>query len=415
MNAELITIGDEILIGQVVDTNSAYLAGELNKIGISVIRITSVPDSREHIIQALEDAGTRSQLIITTGGLGPTSDDITKHTLAAWFGSKLVSNPAVLEHIRNLLGSRGVEINELNVKQAELPDNCELLHNPAGTAQGMWFEKNGKPYISLPGVPFEMKAIYRDVLEQKLKQRFNLPQIRHLTVLTQGVPESRMATMIRDWEAGLPPVLKLAYLPSPGILRLRLTEISQADQGNYGNVLEDEAKKLEAIIGKYIFGYNNDRLEAIVGDLLKEHGFTLSLAESCTGGVISGLITSVPGSSAYYKGGLTAYSNEMKTSELNVSPYTLLINGAVSQSVAEQMADGARTKYKTDFAVAVTGIAGPSGGSAEKPVGTTWIAVASKKRIVSNLHNFGEDRGRNIQKAAIAALFMLRNEIKDCL
>ena len=415
MNAELITIGDEILIGQVVDTNSAYLAGELNKIGISVIRITSVPDSREHIIQALEDAGTRSQLIITTGGLGPTSDDITKHTLAAWFGSKLVSNPAVLEHIRNLLGSRGVEINELNVKQAELPDNCELLHNPAGTAQGMWFEKNGKPYISLPGVPFEMKAIYRDVLEQKLKQRFNLPQIRHLTVLTQGVPESRMATMIRDWEAGLPPVLKLAYLPSPGILRLRLTEISQADQGNYGNVLEDEAKKLEAIIGKYIFGYNNDRLEAIVGDLLKEHGFTLSLAESCTGGVISGLITSVPGSSAYYKGGLTAYSNEMKTSELNVSPYTLLINGAVSQSVAEQMADGARTKYKTDFSVAVTGIAGPSGGSAEKPVGTTWIAVASKKRIMSNLHNFGEDRGRNIQKAAIAALFMLRNEIKDCL
>ncbi|HJZ41219.1 MAG TPA: competence/damage-inducible protein A [Bacteroidales bacterium] len=415
MLAEIITIGDEILIGQVVDTNSAYLAGELNKIGISVIRITAVPDIRDHIIQALDIAGTRAQLVITTGGLGPTSDDVTKQTLATYFGSKMVQNDAVLEHIRNLLKSRGVEVNELNTRQAELPDNCELLHNPAGTAQGMWFEKKTKSYISLPGVPFELKAIYLNELEHRLKQRFNLPRIRHITVLTHGVPESGMATLIHDWEVQLPATIKLAYLPSPGILRLRLTETGTGEPGISVSSIEDEVRSLEAIIGKHIFGYNDDRLEGIVGLMLKEHGFTLSLAESCTGGVISSMITSVPGSSAYYKGGITAYSNDLKTSELNVSPYTLLINGAVSQSVAEQMAEGARTRYKSDFSVAVTGIAGPSGGSDEKPVGTTWIAVASKKRIISNLHNFGEDRGRNMQKAAIAALFMLRNEIRDCL
>jgi nicotinamide-nucleotide amidase len=415
MLAEIITIGDEILIGQVVDTNSAYLASELNKIGISVIRITSVPDNREHIIQALDVAGARAQLVITTGGLGPTSDDVTKQTLASYFGSKMVQNNAVLEHIRNLLKSRGVEINELNIRQAELPDNCELLHNPAGTAQGMWFEKNTKSYISLPGVPYELKAIYRNELDHRLKQRFNLPLIRHITLLTHGVPESVMATMINDWEIQLPPMIRLAYLPSPGILRLRLTESGSGEPGNPVSSIEKEVISLEAIIGKHVFGYNEDRLEQLVGEQLKEHRFTLSLAESCTGGVISSMITSVPGSSLYYKGGIIAYSNELKTSELNVSPYTLLINGAVSQSVAEQMAEGARTRYNTDFSVAVTGIAGPSGGSAEKPVGTTWIAVASKKRIISNLHNFGEDRGRNMQKAAIAALFMLRNEINDCL
>jgi nicotinamide-nucleotide amidase len=415
LNAELITIGDEILIGQVVDTNSAYLATELNKLGISVKQITSVADKRESIIKAFDDATLRAELIISTGGLGPTSDDITKPALADYFGSKLVTVPAVLEQIESLLASRGVVMNERNKKQAELPDNCEILHNSAGTAQGMWFKKEGRIFISLPGVPYEMKAIFREEIEPRLRQRFTLPTIRHTTVLTHGVPESEMAGIIHDWENGLPGNIKLAYLPSPGLLRLRLTGKTTGDAEALTVAMDAEVVKLKSIIGKHIFGYNDDKLEVIIGKLLKENNLSLSLAESCTGGMISLLITSVPGSSAYYKGGIVAYSNDVKTTDLNVSPYTLLMNGAVSQAVVEQMAEGVRNRYQSEFAIAVSGIAGPTGGTLEKPVGTTWIAVASKKRIVSRVHNFGEERGRNMQKAAIAALFMLREEIMDCL
>jgi nicotinamide-nucleotide amidase len=415
MNVELITIGDEILIGQVIDTNSAYLATELNKLGISVIQITSIPDQREHIIRAFDEAAGRADLIITTGGLGPTSDDITKTALADYFGSKLVMVPAVVEKIAALLASRGVAVNERNRKQAELPENCELLNNSAGTAQGMWFKKEGQDFIALPGVPFEMKAIFREELEPRLKQRFVLPTIQHFTVLTHGVPESEMAGLIHDWEAGLPENLKLAYLPSPGLLRLRITGKTTGDPASLANTIETEVEKLKGIIGSHIYGYNDEKLEVIVGNLLKENNLTLSLAESCTGGLLSLLVTSVPGSSAYFKGGIIAYSNDIKTSELNVSPYTILVNGAVSQAVVEQMADGARNRYKADFSIAVSGIAGPAGGTPEKPVGTTWIAVSSRKRIISRVYNFGEDRGRNMQKAGIAGLFMLREEIMDCL
>lgn len=415
MNAELITIGDEILIGQVVDTNSAYLATELNKLGISVIQITSVPDIRERILKAFDDAGSRSDLIISTGGIGPTSDDITKPTLAEYFGSRLILVPEVLERIKSLLAKRGVELNDRNKKQAELPDNCELLSNSAGTAQGMWFKKEGRDYISLPGVPYEMKAIFREQLEPRLRKRFILPAIQHITVLTHGIPESEMANLIHDWEKDLPENIKIAYLPSPGLLRLRITGRTTGQAEELKTVMENEVEKLKNIIGKHIFGYNDDKLEVIVGKLLKDNNLSLSLAESCTGGLISLLITSVPGSSAYYKGGIVAYSNDIKTTDLNVSPYTLLLNGAVSQAVVEQMAEGVRNRYQSDYAIAVSGIAGPTGGTEDKPVGTTWIAVASKKRIVSRVHNFGEDRGRNMQKAAVAALFMLREEIRDCL
>jgi nicotinamide-nucleotide amidase len=415
MKAEIITIGDEILIGQVVDTNSAYLATELNKLGISVSRITSIPDLHDSIIKAFDEATTRADLIISTGGLGPTSDDITKHTLAEYFGGKLVVVPAVLQKISSLLASRGVVMNERNRKQAELPDNCELLNNSSGTAQGMWFQKEGRDFISLPGVPFEMKAIFREEMEPRLKKRFILPAIQHFTVLTHGVPESEMANRLQDWEKNLPENLKLAYLPSPGLLRLRITGKTSGDSEELKALLGTEVEKLKEIIGKHIYGYNDDKLEVIIGNLLKKNNLTLSLAESCTGGLISLLITSVPGASSYYKGGIIAYSNEVKTSDLNVSPYTILINGAVSQAVVEQMAEGVRTRYQADYSIAVSGIAGPSGGTEEKPVGTTWIAVASKNRIVSRIHNFGEDRGRNMQKAAIAGLFMLREEIIDCL
>jgi nicotinamide-nucleotide amidase len=415
MNAEIITIGDEILIGQVIDTNSAFLASELNKLGIPIIQITSIPDVRENILQALSDASDRAELIVLTGGLGPTSDDITKPALAEYFESRLIMHPAVVDEIRILLGSRGVALNERNIRQAELPHNCEILHNSAGTAQGMWFKKGGKDYISLPGVPFEMKAIYAEEMEKRLKERFNLPPIRHLTLLTHGIPESKMAELIKDWEQNLPVSLKLAYLPSPGILRLRITGRSDGNPNDLKALINQEAEKLKNIIGTAVFGYDDDKLEVIIGNLLSDNKLTLSLAESCTGGLISSMITSVPGSSAYFKGGVVAYSNEIKTSELNVSPYTLIMNGAVSQPTVEQMSDGIRNRFNTDYAVAVSGIAGPSGGSEEKPVGTTWIAVASKKRIVSRVYNFGEDRSRNIQKAAITALFMLREEIIDCL
>ena len=415
MNAEIITIGDEILIGQVIDTNSAYLAVELNKLGISVVQITSIPDHNEAIIQSLNAAKSRAGLVITTGGLGPTSDDITKQTLAAYFGSRLVEHPTVVEHIRALLGSRGVNLNERNRKQAELPDNCRILQNSAGTAQGMWFEKDGCIIVSLPGVPYEMKAIYREQLEPIFKKTIQLPAIHHITVLTHGVPESEMAGRIQPWEDQLPDGIKLAYLPAPGLLRLRLTGRTTGNDDELVRQMQAEVQKLEAIIGNDMYGFDNDTLEQVVGKLLINKGMTMSVAESCTGGALSALLTSVPGSSAYYKGGIIAYSNDVKTAELNVSPYTIMMNGAVSQPVVEQMAEGARTRFHTDFAVAISGVAGPSGGTPEKPVGTTWIAVSSKKRVISSLHNFGEDRGRNVQKAVIAALFKLRKEIGDCL
>lgn len=415
MDAEIITIGDEILIGQVIDTNSAFLATELNKLGISVVQISSVPDTREGITDALDAAKNRAGLIIITGGLGPTSDDITKPTLAEYFNTHLVENQAVIERIRSILAARGVKITERNRKMADLPAGCEILNNSAGTAQGMWFVKNEKHFISLPGVPFEMKAIYLEEIEHRLKERFSLPNIHHITLLTHGLPESMMANLIQDWEENLPPGFKLAYLPSPGILRLRLTGKSAGQKEELIMQMEVEKGKLEDIIRKHIFGYGDDTLEKLIGKSLREKKMTLALAESCTGGTLSSMITSVAGASAYYRGGIISYDNEIKTAELNVSPYTLMMNGAVSQAVVEQMAEGVRVRYKSDFAVAVSGIAGPDGGSPEKPVGTTWIAVASKNRIISSLHNFADERGRNIQKAAITGLFMLWNEVKDCL
>jgi nicotinamide-nucleotide amidase len=415
MNAEIITIGDEILIGQVIDTNSAFLATELNKLGISVVQITSVPDTREGIVKALDAAISRAGLILITGGLGPTSDDITKPALTEYFNTRLVENPVVVEKIRSILASRGVKMTERNRKMAELPADCEILNNSAGSAQGMWFVKDGKHFISLPGVPFEMKAIYLEEIEYRLKERFSLPNIHHTTILTHGMPESMMANLIQEWEENLPSFIKLAYLPSPGILRLRLSGKSTGPKEELIMQMEVEKGKLEDIIRKYIFGYGVDTLEQLIGKVLREKNMTLALAESCTGGTLSSMITSVAGASAYYRGGIISYANEIKTSELNVSPYTLMINGAVSQAVVEQMAEGVRVRYQTDFAVATSGIAGPDGGSPEKPVGTTWIAVASKNRIVSSLHNFSDERGRNIQKATITALFMLWNEVKDCL
>ena len=410
MLAEIITIGDEILIGQVIDTNSAFLADELNKIGFRVGQITSIRDDRDCIINALNEASQRARLVVITGGLGPTSDDITKQTLTEYFNAKLVLNAAVLEHIKSLLTARGVGVNDRNVSQAELPDHCRLLHNASGTAQGMWFEKNNTIFISLPGVPYEMKAIMTDYAIPMIRETFRFPPIQHYTILTHGLAESAMAVKIASWEQHLPPPVKLAYLPSPGILRLRLSVFDPADHD--GNaLLAKEILKLESLIPDYIFGYNDDTIEAVTGNLLRQKNRHLSVAESCTGGKIASMITGVPGCSDYFLGSVTTYSNESKCSLLGVDPESIRIHGAVSQAVVEEMALGVRERFSAEISVAVTGIAGPAGGTSEKPVGTTWIAVSTTDSTRAEKFSFGEHRGRNIQKAAIAALFMLRSEL----
>jgi nicotinamide-nucleotide amidase len=410
MQAEIITIGDEILIGQVVDTNSAFLASELHKIGIRVERITSVKDRRDSIITALDEASRRSRLIIMTGGLGPTLDDITKQSLAEYFQTKLTLNEQVLQHIKYLLYARGTELNERNIRQAEIPEGCKILHNTSGTAQGMWFEKNDTVYISLPGVPFEMESIMKDYGLPLIEKTFQLPPLRHITILTHGLAESAMAVKIEPWEKALPASLNLAYLPSPGILKLRLS-CFDSETSNDSDLLREETAKLQSIIGNYIFGYDNDTIEEVTGQLLREKKRTLAVAESCTGGKIASLITSVPGCSDYFLGSVTAYSNAVKCHILGVQSASIQSHGAVSREVAEEMARGVRDRFHSDISIATTGIAGPSGGSIEKPVGTIWIALVTEKAVRCEKFNMGEHRGRNIQKAAIAALFMLRREL----
>jgi nicotinamide-nucleotide amidase len=410
MLAEIITIGDEILIGQVVDTNSAFLAAELNKVGIRVGQITSISDQRNPILTALDEAAKRAGLVVITGGLGPTSDDITKQTLADYFHTKLALKKEVLDHIRTLLAARGVEVNDRNIRQAELPESCRLLHNASGTAQGMWFEKKGTVFISLPGVPYEMESIMKDYALPQIKEFFHLPPLRHITVLTHGLAESAMAMKIEPWEKALPASVRLAYLPSPGILRLRLS-CFDPERKNGPELVTEELAKLRRLISEYIFGYDNDTIEEVTGRLLREKKRTLAVAESCTGGKIASLITSVPGCSDYFLGSVTAYSNTSKCAILGVNQASIQSHGAVSQAVVEEMARGARERFDADISIATTGIAGPSGGSVDKPVGTTWIAVATDHIVRSEKFSLGEHRGRNISKAAVAALFMLRKEL----
>jgi len=407
MKAEIITIGDELLIGQIIDTNSVYIVEKLGQIGIETVRITSVGDNNDRITNALNNAKENADIIIMTGGLGPTDDDITKQTLAEYFDSKLVLNKKMLAGIKKFLQSRSLIISERNIKQAELPDNCKIIPNKYGTASGMWFEKHGKTFISLPGVSYEMKWMIEKEIIPEFKARFKLPVILHKTILTNGLAESDMSEKINDWENKLSNNMKLAYLPSPGILRLRLSVY-----GNNKTQMEKDIKiqveNLNNIISENIFGYDNDRIEELVGKLLIKNNHRLGIAESCTGGIISELITSVPGSSAYFKGSVVAYSNEIKRDVLGISDADLNIHGAVSQEVVRKMAEGVMRLYKTDYAVATSGIAGPEGGTDLKPVGTTWIVVASKNQTITMKFNFGDHRGRNILKAAVTALVMLR-------
>ena len=410
MNCEIITIGDELLIGQVIDTNSAWMAEQLNQIGIRVEQITSISDQREHILTTLKEASLRADVIFMTGGLGPTRDDITKNTLCEYFNTHLVFNEDAFDNIKRIFKTRGFRLTELNRAQAEVPENCTMLLNINGTAPGMWFEKNGKIYISMPGVPFEMKALMTDNILPRLAHHSPV-SIMHRTILTQGVGESFLAAQIEAWETALPSSIKLAYLPQPGIVRLRLTA-SGTDKALLEQTLIEETNKLYALIPQYIFGEGEDTMELVVGNLLKAQNYSLATAESCTGGYIAHLITSIPGSSAYFKGSVVAYSNEIKEQILGVSPQTLEKNGAVSEETVFEMATGIIKQFKTDCAIAVSGIAGPDGGTEEKPVGTICVCVITPIATETRIFTFGDHRGRNIRRTAMAALDMLRGQLR---
>ncbi len=413
MKAHIINIGDELLIGQVVNTNASWIAEQLNLAGIQVEKISMIRDDKDAIVSSLDEAGKEADIILITGGLGPTKDDITKYTLAEYFNTKLVFHEETYGNVVSLFKSRNQEVKDRNRRQAEIPESCIPIKNLHGTAPGMWFEKNDRIFVSLPGVPYEMKPMILDYILPKLSERHDISVIVHKTVLTQGVGESLIAEMIGDWEDNLPQNMKLAYLPQPGIVRLRISATGD-EKETLEKQVQEEIDKLKSIIGDIIFGYDRDTLEEVVGRILKEQNLTLSTAESCTGGYIAHLITSVPGSSAYYKGSVVAYSNDIKIQETGVSEETLKNHGAVSEATVIEMARGIRERFGTDLSVAVSGIAGPEGGTKQKPVGTTCIAIACSSHITARKFLLGEHRERNIRKAALSALQMLRKELTKC-
>jgi len=407
MKAEIITIGDEILIGQIIDTNSAWIAEQFNLNGIEIYQITSVHDDHTHILEAIKKAEEKVDLVILTGGLGPTKDDITKNALCDYFNTKLIFHEPTFEHIKTRFTKLNIDVNKLNRDQALVPESCTVLFNKAGTAPGLWFEKNDTYFVSVPGVPFEMKYLVEQEILPRLRKSGKTRAIYHKTVLTQGIPESMLAMKLEQWEDALPENIKLAYLPSPMAVRLRLSAI-----GNNENVLrelvEAEIEKLQKIIPDQIYGFNNETMAEVIGRILKLNGKTLAVAESCTGGYISHLITSLPGCSDFFNGAVTAYSNLIKENILGVNPENILEFGAVSEQVAKEMAVGVRKVFNSDFALATTGIAGPDGGTEEKPVGTVWIAVASENDVIAQKFIFGDNRERNISRSSQTALQILR-------
>lgn len=409
MNCEIITIGDELLIGQVIDTNSAWMGTRLNESGLRVIQITSVSDDKQHIIEALDHAKSRANIILITGGLGPTKDDLTKDTLCDYFDSGLEINQQVLEHLHAYFTSRGRELTPTNRKQAEVPAKCTTIFNNHGTAPGMLFEDSGKIFVSMPGVPYEMKAMMDDFVLPYLSKKFQLPEVYHYTMNTIGVGESFLADLLNDWEATLPPHIKLAYLPSIGTVKLRLS-CYNSDATKQMEVMR-LAEGAKSIIAKYIFGFGSDTPESVLGSLLRERNQTLAVAESCTGGYLSHLVTSVPGSSDYYIGSTISYANDVKSRILDVDPKIIESKGAVSEEVALAMAVGVRNKLGTTWSLSTTGVAGPGGGSEDKPVGTVWIGVAGPERAFARKFLFGNNRFRNIQMSSLYAFNLLRKEL----
>ncbi|HVW13080.1 MAG TPA: competence/damage-inducible protein A [Mucilaginibacter sp.] len=415
MHAEIITIGDEILIGQIVDTNSAWIAQKLNSIGIRVKQITSVSDDRHHILTALKEAHERANIILLTGGLGPTKDDITKNTLAEYFGVGLIENKEALANVeaifRRLRGTL-TELLEVNKRQALVPENCEVILNKNGTAPGMWFNYDDTIYMSMPGVPHEMMYMMEESVIPRLRATFKLPVIIHHTILTVGEGESYLAEKIADIEDSLPPYIKLAYLPKLGQVRLRLSAYGE-DENFLRQKVNDFAARITARVGNSVVAQEDIPLEKAILNFMTAKELTLSVAESCTGGYISHLLTQHAGSSKVFFGGAVSYSYELKESILGVKNETLWQHGAVSEQTAREMVEGALLNFRSDYAIAVTGIAGPDGGTPEKPVGTVWIAAANKEKTVAKKFLFGSKRLQNIERTAIAALNMLNILLKE--
>ena len=410
VTAEVLSIGDELLIGQTLNTNAGWLGEQLSLIGIRPMRVRTIGDDRAAIIDAFATA--TCDVVLITGGLGPTKDDITKEALCTFFNTKLVRHPEIEAGITAFFESIGRDPLEVNRAQADLPESCTVIPNDRGTASGMWFEKDGRVFVSMPGVPYEMKSMVQKHVLSRLVERFRPPVIVHRTILTTGLGESHLAQRIAAWEDSLvPESIKLAYLPSPGLVKLRLSTYASNDPIGARVRVDRKAEELLALIPELVFGEGTVKLEQVVGNLLKAKGQTLSLAESCTGGYVSHLITSVPGSSAYYIGGVVSYANAVKMEELGIPSDMLELNGAVSQPVVERMAAGVRQALRTDWSVAISGVAGPDGGTAEKPVGTVWIAVAGPDGVRSALGFYPGSRDLVIQRSTIAALDQLRKRL----
>ena len=411
MKATIITIGDEILIGQILDTNSRYISRALNAHGIVVAERTSIGDDRTQIVETLDRALSQSEVVIITGGLGPTKDDITKHTLCDYFGSTLRYDETEAEHIRTLLAVRNIAFNDLNRGQAMVPECCTVLHNAHGTAPGMWFEQNGRVVVSLPGVPFEMQHLIDEEVMPRLKARFELREIVHRTMITFGIAESILAERIAKWEEALPDYIRLAYLPAPNVVRLRLSAY-EVEGKEVRHEIDNLFEELRSIIPDNIAGFEEASVEELVHNILINKGLTLATAESCTGGAIASKFTAQAGASAYFLCGVVSYSNESKNKVLGVEMSDITHFGAVSEQVAKAMASGARAISGADFAISTTGIAGPTGGSKEKPVGTVWIGVATPNRCFAVLKNCGTDRSQIISRATAYAIAMLYEELK---
>lgn len=410
ITASIITIGDELLIGQTIDTNSAWMAQQLNNMGIWVQRRVAVGDTKPAIVEALDAEGAAADIILITGGLGPTADDITKPTLTQYFGGKLVVHEPTLQRLMQFFESRGLPVLQRNVDQALVPDVCTVLFNSWGLAPGMWFEKDGKVYVSMPGVPHEMKGIMEHHVLPRLQEQFQTKAVIHQTLLTSGMGESFIAERLLNFEASLPAHIKLAYLPSYGLLKLRLTALGE-DKVSTAAELKLHFQEMQTLLADITVADEDIPMGEVLGRILLGKGKTVGTAESCTGGYVAHNITAIPGSSAYFKGSVVTYANEMKTKLLGVKEQTLAAHGAVSEETVREMVVGALQLLETDYAIAVSGIMGPDGGSPEKPVGTVWIAVGSAEKIVTVKHRLLYDRERNIHMTAIYAMNELRKLI----
>ena len=412
MKATIVTVGDEILIGQIIDTNSGIIAKFLDKIGIGVHEMLSITDDKQHIIKTLSSLQNNVDVVIITGGLGPTKDDITKKTLCEYFDDELIINEKVLVHVTQLIeGYFKRPITQLNKDQALVPSKCDVLFNQVGTAPGMWLQKENTVFISLPGVPYEMKYLMENEVIPKLIAKYERPFIIHKTILTYGVGESLLAERIEIWEDNLPEFIKLAYLPSPGRVRLRLSARG-VDENLLKNEISSQVEKLQLIISDCIVGFEEDEtIEVVLGRLLTEKNLTISTAESCTGGKISSIITSVSGSSNYFKGSVVSYATETKVNILGVSQADINKFSVVSKQVAEAMALQSQKMFKTDFAIATTGNAGPNKGDADAEVGTVFIAIATPKGVFSEKFNFGQPREKVIDRTVNQALEIIYKEI----